>query len=258
MNSPGPHISFEVAGPIATVTLTNEEKHNCIGSAELTALIEFLDRINGNADIRVLVVTGAGTRTFSAGFDLNELADKSPDALLAVPWGGMLDKLRGLKVPTIAALNGGVFGGGSHLALACDIRIGVDGMVLHVPAGEIGIVYQPSGIKRMTDLLGADFATRVLIQGERFKAQDLLNAGFVQTLADPRELAGIVDDAARNIAAMAPLALAAMKEIITSSLDGTFSQSEGRKLQGACYMSADFAEGVAAKREKRKPEFRGR
>jgi enoyl-CoA hydratase/carnithine racemase len=258
MMADGPNIEFTSSGHAATLTLANEARHNCIGQAELEAMIDILDRVADDRDIRVVVVTGRGDKSFSSGFDLKQLAGLPPDALMDVPWGDMLERLRGLSKPTVAALNGAVYGGGSHIALACDFRIGVDGMVLQIPAGKNGLVYQPSGIKRMTQLLGPGFAQRALIAGETFTAQELLRLGFVDWLIERRDFAAERDALAARLAAMAPLAVAAMKSLINDTSDGVYDEAKGRQLQRQAYLSDDFAEAVSALKEKREPDFTGK
>lgn len=257
MTDGGAHIAFRVEGPRATITLDNEAKHNRVGSPEIQKLIDLLDRIAGDDRVRVLVLTGAGRRTFCAGFNLKEMQAADPDDMARVPWPAMLDRLRALPVPTVAALNGSCFGGGVHLALACDFRIGVTGMELHIPAARIGLVYQPSGIKRMTDLLGAGFAMRALIAGERFSADSLLDIGFLDRLVAPSALAETVEVLADDIGSMAPLAVRAMKTIINSASDGSYSADAAARLQQASLGSDDLAEGLKALAEKRTPVFRG-
>src|ERR1700759_1359430 len=141
---------FTVDGARATIRLNRPRHVNRIQAEDLQALLELFDRVESDPAIRVLIITGTG-RAFSAGYDLNSVAERAstPGGQTAgSAFGVMVDRLEDLAVPTICRLNGGVYGGSTDLALACDFRIGVDTSEMFMPAARLGLHYYPSGIHR--------------------------------------------------------------------------------------------------------------
>src|SRR6516225_10410333 len=141
----------------AVVRLNRPREHNRIEPVDLTVLQDIFTRVEADGSIRVLVLTATG-RSFSSGFHLGALADRlagnGGESGDRDAFERTVDRLEALRVPTIAALNGSVYGGATDLALACDFRIGVEGMQLLMPAARLGIVYYASGIRRYVTRLG--------------------------------------------------------------------------------------------------------
>ena len=247
-------IVFEQTGHVGRLTLNNPERHNSLGQGELEAIQAVLDRVSASADIRVLVVTGAGDKTFCAGASLSELgAGKiSGDCFQATT-----DQLAALPIPTIACLNGNVFGGGVELALSCDFRIGIEGSRMRVPAAAIGLCYPLSGINRFVERLGVNLAKRILVASETFDAEAMLEIGFLDHLVLPAQLEKTTHDLAQHIADLAPLAVRAMKAILQQAAEGEIDREEATALSEQCLASSDLQEGFTAQKEKRKPLFRG-
>jgi enoyl-CoA hydratase/carnithine racemase len=243
----------------ARVTLNRPGQHNRIEPADLAALIEIFDRVDRDGDIRALVITGTG-KSFSSGFHIGALADRKdkpastsdPDA-----FEKMVDRLEALRVPTIAALNGGVYGGATDLALACDFRIGVPGMRMFMPAARLGIVYYPSGLERYVNRLGLAAAKRMFLTAEPIEADALLRCGYLDEIVPPDDLMGRVEALASTIAANAPLAVAATKRALNQVAAGRLDREELRNARRRCAASEDHKEGLKAWAEKRKPRFRG-
>lgn len=204
-------ILYEKSGHIGRLILNNPDKHNSLGQQELAGIQAALAQVAADEQVRVLIVTGAGGKTFCAGASLQELnAGKiSGDTFQATT-----DQLASLAVPTVCAINGNVFGGGSELALSCDFRFGIEGTRLKVPAASIGLCYPLSGINRFVERLGVSAAKRVLVASETFTADSLLEMGFLDHLVMPAQLEQTVQDYAEHIAGLAPLAVRAMKQII--------------------------------------------
>src|SRR3954470_22078558 len=147
-------------GPRATIRLNRPRHLNRLQAEDLDALVTLFDRIEADATIRVVILTGTG-RAFSAGYDLGSIAERAGSA--AEPTAGsafeiVVNRLEDLAVPTICRLNGGVYGGATDLALACDFRIGVDSAEMFMPAAQRGLHYYRSGIARYVSRLGADNA----------------------------------------------------------------------------------------------------
>lgn len=248
-------VLYEVADHVARLTLANPEKHNALGRAEFAAMRRAFSELRTSSYVRVLVVTGAGDKTFCAGASLQEL---NAGAISGDDYQDMTDELAELPIPTVCALNGNVFGGGVELALSCDFRIGVEGTRMRVPAATLGLCYPPRGIDRFVRRLGPSAARRILVGAETFAADDMLRLGFLDHLVMPAQLQQTVDDYAARLAALAPLSVRAMKEIIERSAAGTLLMAEAQKLAATCDASEDLKEGFAAKKEKRAPAFSGR
>ncbi len=248
-------VLYNRTGHIATLTLNNSERHNSLGKAELQLLTHYLDDVASDPLVRVLVVTGAGDKTFCAGASLQELnsGEISGDTFQATT-----DRLAHLAVPTICALNGNVFGGGVELALSCDFRIGVEGTRMRVPAAAIGLCYPLSGINRFVQRLGVNMAKRILVAAEEFDAESMLETGFVDRLVLPAQLESETAIMAGRIAGLAPLAVRAMKQILQQAAEGRVDEEAASALAEQCSASEDLQEGFAASQEKREARFKGR
>ena len=248
-------IEYSRTGHIARMVLNNPERHNSLGRDELEAIQACLLEVANDAQVRVLVVTGAGEKTFCAGASLSELGagEISGDCFQATT-----NMLASLAVPTICSLNGSVFGGGVELALSCDFRVGIEGTRLRVPAAAIGLCYPLEGINRFVERLGVNLAKRILVASEEFDAEAMLEIGFLDHLVLPSQLSDTVDNLAQHIAGLAPLAVQAMKNILQQAASGSINMEDAEKLSSQCLDSEDLQEGFAAKREKRVPRFQGK
>ena len=248
-------VLFERADHVARITLNNPGKHNALGEEELTALQGHIASVADDPELRVLVVTGSGEKTFCAGAALHQLGS---GRISGDFFQQTTDQLAALRVPTICALNGSVFGGGVELALSCDFRIGVEGSRLRVPAAQIGLCYPLSGISRFVERLGVNLAKRLLVAAEEFDADSMLAIGFLDELVSRQELAPRAEAMAERIAGLAPLAVQAMKAILQQAAAGAIDMEQARELSRRCAESEDLQEGFAAQRERRPPRFTGR
>src|SRR3979490_676387 len=150
---------LDIDGARATIRLNRPKHLNRLQSDDLEALLKRFDRIEADPAIRVLVLTGTG-RAFSAGYDLNSVAERATSAVEQKSAGSafevVVNRLEDLSVPTICRLNGGVYGGATDLALACDFRIGVDTAEMFMPAARLGLHYYTSRLKRYVSPPGGD------------------------------------------------------------------------------------------------------
>ena len=211
--APSPPI-LELAPDRATIRLNRPRHRNRIERGDVDVLCELLTSVDLNPDLRVLVLTGAGS-TFCAGYDLGALKTEAAEAATAAPgpdlFERMVDQLEELRIPTICALNGGVYGGATDLALACDFRIGVEGMELGMHASRLGVHYYLSGLRRYVQPLGLGPAKR-LFSGRADKRGGLLEIGYLDELVaagEPR--GGGADAPAATRKPRAPLAVQGMK-----------------------------------------------
>jgi enoyl-CoA hydratase/carnithine racemase len=248
-------VLFEKEAHVARIVLNNPEKHNSLGERELSALQDYAADIAADPELRVLVITGAGNKTFCAGAALNQLGAGKISSHL---FQSTTDKLAELKIPTICALNGSVFGGGVELALSCDFRIGIHNTRMRVPAAQIGLCYPPGGINRFVQRLGVNLAKRILVAAEEFDAEAMLHIGFLDHLVAPGELVSRSEQMANSIAALAPLAVQAMKQILQQAAAGVCDEEQAQALARTTLDSEDLQEGFAAQRARRVAEFKGR
>jgi enoyl-CoA hydratase len=161
-------------------------------------------------------------------------------------------------VPTIARLNGGVFGGATDLALACDFRVGVQGMELRMPAARLGLHYYPGGMQRYVSRLGLAAAKQLFLLGQTHGAPALLAMGYLDALVPEAELDAAVEAIAQPLLQGAPLALRGMKQSLNEIVRGDTDAGVLAERVSACAASADLSEGLAAWAARRAPRFEGR
>lgn len=243
-------------GAIATMTLNNPAKHNRLDPADLRLIPQLLDQAEAMAGVRVLIITGAGERTFCSGFDIGSIP--SGQDVSGEGFEELVARVAAVKIPTIAALNGGVFGGASDLALACDFRLGVEGMRLFVPPARLGLHYYPGGLRRFVEKLGPSVAKRVFLTVEELDAAELLRVGYLDWLVPRSEFKRRVAELAARIAALAPLAVTGMKRAIDAFALAKADEQAMRAAIRQCYASEDLQEGLRAHREGRPPKFVGK
>ena len=253
-------VLLAIDGQRATITLNDPAKHNRLDTEGLARLREVVEVADADPSVRVTVLTGAGEKSFCSGYDL----DSIPSGRGARPSEGrhsfetVMDRLEAMRMPTLCALNGGVYGGATDMALACDFRLGVKGMRFFMPAARFGLHYYPSGLRRYTQKVSPSFAKRAFLLSEDFTDEDLLRAGYLDWLVERADFRAKTDEIASRLAGLAPLSMSNMKRAIEQ-----FAQAEpdiGRIREGIreCQTSEDLREGLAALRERRTPAFKGR
>jgi enoyl-CoA hydratase/carnithine racemase len=250
-----PHPRLSVAGHVARIVLDRPERHNALGAADLAAFRAHLATVEEDPSIRVLVLTGSGDDTFCSGASLDQIASGEMSGRI---FETLTADLAASRVPTVCALNGSVYGGGTEIALCCDFRIGVHGTRMAVPAARLGICYPASGLARFVDAIGPAATRRVMLAGEELDAQRMLATGFVDQLVAREELSAATDALAERLARLAPLAIQAMKRILRGIAAGALDAGEIDELVRRCESSEDLKEGLLARREGRAAEFRGR
>ncbi len=163
-------ILYERTGHVGRLVLNNPRQHNALGQEQLLAIQAHLETMRQDPQLRVLIITGWGDKTFCAGASLQQLGsgDLTGDAFQETT-----DLIAALEIPTICAINGNVYGGGVELALSCDFRIGIVGSKLRVPAAAIGLCYPISGINRFFERLGLSAAKRMLLAAEEMSAETM-------------------------------------------------------------------------------------
>jgi enoyl-CoA hydratase len=248
---------LDIVGARGTIRLNRPKHLNRLQPDDLDALVKLFDRIEADPAIRVLVLTGTG-RAFSSGYDLGSIAERaanSQEQTAGSAFERVVNRLEDLAVPTICRINGGVYGGSTDLALACDFRIGVDSCEMFMPAARLGLHYYKSGIRRYVSRLGLDNAKRLFLTAERIGAPEMLRIGYLTAMAAPETLDQEVDKLAAVLAANAPLAMAGMKRAINEFARGALDEEAADRRHGDSMRSAEINEGIRAFAEKRPPKF---
>ena len=216
----------------ATITLNRPAHHNRLHAEDLLTLQKHFDALAADPGVKLLVLTGSG-RSFCSGFHIGELGrDRLGEHNTPLPGPHLfertVDALEALAVPTICRFNGSVHGGATDLALACDFRVGVQGMTLRMPAARLGLHYYPSGLQRYVTRLGLATAKRMFLLADEVPAAELLALGYLDRLVAPGQLDTEVQHIADALAAGAPLALRGMKTSLNELARGAFHLSSLR------------------------------
>jgi len=242
-------------GAVAVVTIDRQEALNALDVETLTELRGALRDLRDDAEVRAVVLTGAGEKAFVAGADIKYMGGLDADGARA--WGalgheaGML--LETMPKPTIAAVNGFALGGGCELALACDLRYASARARFGQPEINLGIVPGWGGTQRLARVCGLGVAKELVLTGRTVEADEALRVGLVDAVADP-VLAHALE-VATALAAKSPVALAVAKRLLNLSPGALEREAEEF---GELFASADAKEGLAAFAEKREPRFVGR
>jgi enoyl-CoA hydratase len=255
---------FSLHEGIATIRLNRPAVANRIEPADLVALSGFFDRVEKDPAIRVLVLTGSG-KIFSSGYHLGDLQDRasaqqapSSPAPRNSAFEDTVNKLENLRVPTICRLNGGVYGGATDLALACDFRIGDIATQMFMPAARLGLHYYESGMVRYVTRLGVNAAKTLFLTARRIDAQEMFRIGYLTSLCETGQLDAAVDALVKDLLNMAPLSVAGMKQAINEIARNELDRKAFNDRAQACSQSEDIKEGLRAFHEKRPPRFTGR
>lgn len=246
---------------ICTVTIENEGKRNAIDYAILEELIATFEALEERDEPTVVVLRGAGEQAFSAGFDLDiDRTDETDEQ--ARLWPRMTAAVEGYTYPVIGMINGDTYGGAVNLIACCDLRVGVEGARFAITPARIGLVYGGRAINRILRLVGPATTKQLLFTAEPIETERAVEVGLLNESVPRADLESRTYELAESIAANAPFSLRAMKEIVDAILaKGHLSSAERRWVQDLrreAFQSADHAEGLAAFREGREPEFEGR
>jgi enoyl-CoA hydratase len=245
---------------ILTLTLNRPDKLNAIDGAMLDALDEVLGKLERDPEIRAVILTGAG-RAFSAGADIKEWTALTP-LEFGRSWGlrghGLFDRLAGLPVPVIAAINGIAFGGGLELALCADIRIASAAARLGLPEVTIAALPGWGGTQRLPRLIGPGRAKHMILTGQPIDAARAEVWGLISEVVAAETLPARARELAARIAANAPLAVQASKRLIDAALPATPAATLEGHAGALCGATEDAREGRASFLERRPPRYQGR
>lgn len=251
-------------GAVGRLILNRPERLNAFNLDMWENLPGRLDELTSDPDIRVVIVSGAGEKAFGAGADISEFEDNRRDPATAAVYDEANERafsaLRNCARPTIAMIRGFCIGGGCAVALCCDIRVAASDAVFALTPGRLGLGYPFSGIEHAVQELGPASARYLFLTAARVNSDKALELGLIQEACEPDGLESRCDELAAQIAANAPLTLAALKFTIRQGALASAARDMKavREHIDACFRSEDYREGLAAFREKRAPEFKGR
>ncbi|MBV8503748.1 MAG: enoyl-CoA hydratase/isomerase family protein [Paucibacter sp.] len=246
--------SLLIDGALARITLRRPRLANRLELEDLRTLRRQLDQINRTPEVRVLLLEAEG-KHFCSGFNIHAAPGVDPGALFEA----LADDWEAARPVTVAAIHGGIYGGATDLALACDFRLGTRACEMFVPAAKLGLHFYRGGMQRYVTRLGLSWAKRVLLACETLDAETMLVSGFLDRLeADASSLDAAVNVLLQNLLGMAPLALLGMKRHLNAIARNTLHEAALRADLDQANASQDLAEGLAAWAAKRSPKFEGR
>lgn len=257
----------ETRGNIGVLRFNRPERHNALSPQLLLRLHEMLESWARADVIRTVVITGAGDKAFSSGYDILAIpTDVTPEMTERIPHHNPLDlalaSVKNFPYPTIAMLNGHCFGGALNLALCCDLRIGADDIAVGMPATRLGVVYPCDGIAQFVQVLGMARAREVFFAARTYRGAEVRAMGLVDRLVPRSELERATFALAEEIVGNAPLALKGIKRTLNLIEASASLSAEARReaegLMAAAFQSEDLKEAQTAFLEKRKPRFLGR
>src|SRR6202051_1165452 len=249
---------------VGVITFNNLEKRNAMSLDMWQGLGLALVELRDDADVRVVILTGAGDKAFMSGADISQFEKTRHNAQASEEYAKKSAAQRALLAdypkPIIACIRGFCLGGGMQVAMSADIRIASDNSQFGIPAAKLGIAYGYDGLKNLVSLVGPSWARLIMYTGMRIDSAEAQRIGLVDRMLPDAELWDATMELARTISNNAPLAIQAAKITIKQVLkDESRRDMDAIQHVGtACMDSEDFREGRAAFMEKRKPRFKGR
>ncbi len=255
---------IDVSDGVATLTFNNPAKRNALSLDMRRALPAALHALQEDDDVRVVVLTGAGDRSFVSGADISEFAEQRTSVADRAEFDALSAAIgkawHTLEKPVIAMIRGYCMGGGLLTALQADIRIASDDSRFGVPAARLGLGYGVDGVEALIGAVGAAWAAEILFSARQLSADEALRSGLVNRVVPAPELRPATTELARAITANAPLTVAACKVAIRELRRPPHRRDLTRvqRMVAACFESEDYREGQRAFAEKRAPRFKGR
>jgi enoyl-CoA hydratase/carnithine racemase len=250
-------------GQVLHIRFNNPEKHNALSVDMWEAVPPLLDKAAKDDNVRMVVLSGEGGKSFVSGADISQFEDMRAAKEAVKKYEAMAEAaLQGIyefEKPTVACIQGYCIGGGVNVAICCDIRIASSNSTFAIPAAKLGLGYRYSAMKNLTDLVGPGHAKDIFFTARRLDAAEALRIGLINRVADSDKLDALLAEYTTAICQNAPLTIKAGKRIIRDVLKtGDADMELARKLILDCFESDDYAEGRRAFMEKRKPVFKGK
>ena len=250
-------VLYEQRGAVGIITINREKALNALNSAVLDELDKTLDNVN-QEEVRCLILTGAGQKSFVAGADIGEMSflTKKEGEAFGKKGNDVFRKLETFPIPVIAAINGFALGGGCEISMSCDIRICSENAVFGQPEVGLGITPGFGGTQRLARIVGVGKAKEMIYGARNIKADEAYRIGLVNNVYPIEELMPAAEKLAGTIAKNAPIAVRNSKKAINEGLDVGMDEAIviEEKLFGDCFESYDQKEGMTAFIEKRKVE----
>jgi len=256
------NILFDVTEGMATITINRPDKLNALNRATLDELNEVLKKIEQNAEIKSIIITGSGEKAFVAGADIAEIAklnEKSGEEF-SLYGQAILNRIENNTRPVLAAVNGFALGGGCELALACHIRIASENAKFGQPEVSLGVIPGFGGTQRLPRLVGKGKGLELCLTGNIIDAQEAYRIGLVNAVVPMNQLKSAAENMLRIIMLKGPIAVAKVIESINKGLDRDLRdalQLEAKFFAGTC-ATEDKQEGTKAFLEKRTANFSGK
>src|SRR3954468_18786124 len=251
-------------GNVGYVIFNNPERHNAVSLDMWARTSEILEDFAKDNDVRVVVFTGAGGKSFVSGADISKFESERSSLEATKVYNATVAKanesIYEFPKPTIAMIRGYCIGGGLGLAVCCDLRICSDNSRFAVPAAKLGLGYSYAGLRRLTDVVGPAFAREIFFTARQFDTEEAKAMGLVNRVVPEAELEAYVKNYAETIAGNAPLTVKAVKYIVGEVTKDESKRNLARcaEMVDQCFASNDFIEGRRAFMEKRKPAFTGK
>ena len=251
---------IERRGAVATLVLNRPQSHNAITIGMYTGLPEMISSLDDDPTVKVVVVRGAGHKSFASGADISEFEEQRGNASSARNYNERVAEaehaIEALTKPTIAMIHGYCIGGGAGLALACDIRFADTNARFAITPGKIGLVYSLESTKRVVDLAGPSRANWILTSGLQIPAERALSLGLFDELTSPEELEEYTYGFAETVASRAQFSVRMGKAMVRRVVNGQVRDDEETiHMRNSSFDTEDYAEGVRAFLGKRTPEF---
>ena len=253
----------KVVDGVGWMTFNNPERHNAISLEMWEAALEIMAGFAADPSVRVMVLSGAGGKAFASGADISKFKDERQEADAVAHYQATTQKayqaLLNMQIPTVAMVRGYCIGGGTAVAVCCDIRICTENAKFGIPAAKLGLGYGYNRAKPLVDLVGPAFAKEMFFTGRQFDAREAETMGLVNRVVADDALEATVDEMARTIAQNAPLTIRCAKmvvgEVLKDAQDRNVAATD--RAVEVCFRSSDYKEGQAAFMEKRRPRFTG-
>jgi len=250
-------------GHVGYLIFNNPERHNAVSLDMWDATSRILETFAKDDDIRVVVITGAGGKSFVSGADISKFESERSSLEAVKNYNTLVaranESISEFPKPTIAMIRGYCIGGGLGLAVCCDLRICSDNSKFGIPAAKLGLGYSYPGVKRLSDVVGPSFAKEIFFTARQFDAEEARTMGLVNRIVPAEELETYVKNYADTIANNAPLTVKTAKFIANETMRDESKRNLARcaELVEQCFKSNDYTEGRKAFMEKRKPAFTG-
>ena len=250
-------------GGVGYIVFNNPERHNAMSLDMWAATGRIMEEFRNDDSLRVVVLTGAGTKAFVSGADISRFGAERSNAEAVAHYNATTEAaslaLYTYPKPTIAMIRGYCIGGGLGIAMCCDLRIATEQSTFAVPAAKLGLGYGHAGVKRLMDIVGPSFTKEIFYTARQFNADEAKVMGLVNRVVPDADLEAYVKKYADTIAGNAPLTIKALKNVVGELLKDESKRDVAsmETLVNDCFKSKDYIEGRDAFMQKRKPVFTG-